>query len=189
MEALKQRIQAEGENLGEGILRVNTFVNHQIDPALMAACACEFTQAFRGHKVTKILTAEISGIGPAVLTALFLGVPVVYARKQKPITMSDEVFATSVQSHTKGTVGQLVASPEVLGPRDRVLIIDDFLATGKTIAALVELVKQAGATLVGIGTLIEKSFEGGREALSNLDVPIVSLVDIVDMSDGKIVFV
>jgi xanthine phosphoribosyltransferase len=188
VDTLEQRILAEGRNLGHGILKVDSFVNHQVDPLLMHACAKEFARRFRAVNATRVLTAEISGIAPAVLTALELNVPVVYARKHKPITMPDSVFLTTAPSHTKGSEVDLMVSPEYLAAGERVLIIDDFLATGNTILGLVRLAKAAGSTVVGVGTLIEKTFEGGRAALQSLGVPIESLAVIVDMSGGKIVF-
>ena len=135
-----------------------------------------------------MLTAEISGIAPAVTTALHLGLPVVYARKQKPITMPDQVFLTLSPSHTKGRMVELIVSPEYLGHGERVLIIDDFLASGATIQGLVRLAQVAGATVVGIGALIEKTFEGGRTALAHLGVPIESLAQIVSMEGNEIQF-
>jgi len=188
VDILKQRILAEGRNLGHGILKVDSFVNHQVDPTLMHACAKELARRFRSRQVTRVLTAEISGIAPALLTALELGVPAVYARKHKPITMPNSVFLTTTPSHTKGGDVTLMASPEYLSAGERVLIVDDFLATGQTILGLVRLAQAAGATVAGIGALIEKTFEGGRAALKPLSVPIESLVVIVDMSEGKIVF-
>ena len=188
MDILKQRILNEGRNLGRGILKVDSFINHQVDPALMHVCAKEFARRFRPHDVTRVLTAEISGIAPALLTALELGVPIVYARKHKPITMPDSIFLTTAPSHTKGSMVDLMVSPEYLGAGERVLIIDDFLATGNTILGLVRLAQAAGSKVVGIGALIEKTFEGGREALQSLNVPVESLAAITDMNEGKIVF-
>jgi len=174
--------------MGQGILKVDSFVNHQVDPALMMECGKEFARLFSGLNATKVLTAEISGIAPALATGFALGVPVVYARKTKPITMPDTVFLTTAPSHTKKLEVEIMASPEYLRAGERVLIIDDFLATGQTILALARIAKAAGADVVGIGALIEKSFEGGRAVLSVLNVPIESLACIVDMSDGRIVF-
>ena len=188
MEVLKERIKREGQNLGRGILKVDGFVNHQVDPELMVTVGRELAGRFGDAGANKVLTAEISGIAPALTTAMALGIPVVYARKTKPITMPPDVYRQKAPSHTKGVEIELMASPEFLGPEDRVLIVDDFLATGNTINALVRLVEQSGATLVGIGTVIEKAFEGGRAKLEYLGVPIESLVVITDMSDGKIVF-
>ena len=188
MEALKERIKREGQNLGRGILKVDSFINHQVDPELMVAVGRELAGRFGGAGATKVLTAEISGIAPALTTALALGIPVVYARKSKPITMPEQVYRQIAPSHTKGRQVELMASPEFLRPSDRILIVDDFLASGQTISALVRLVEEAGAELVGIGTLIEKRFEGGRAQLEKLGIPIESLVVIADMSDGRIVF-
>jgi len=188
MQLLKERIQSEGRNLTNGILKVDGFINHQVDPVLMDACGVEFARRFTGVGATRVLTAEISGIAPALMTARHLNLPVVYARKSKPITMPDQVYLTIAPSHTKGRMVELIVSPEYLARGERVLIIDDFLASGATIQGLVRLTQAAGATLVGIGTLIEKSFEGGRQALSYLNVPIESLVCITSMENGEISF-
>ena len=188
MELLKERIRQEGRNLGHGILKVDSFLNHQVDAWLMMLIGKEMARRMGRLGVTKVLTAEISGIAPALMTAWALDIPVVYARKTKPITMPDDAFRELAPSHTKGHHVELMVSPEFLGPDDRVLIIDDFLATGNTINALIRIVRQSGATLVGIGAVIEKSFEGGRAALEELGVPVESLVVITDMSNGQIVF-
>ncbi len=188
MELLRERIRKEGRHLGNGILKVDGFINHQVDPALMDACGRELARRFAHVGATKVLTAEISGIAPALTTAFHLGLPVVYARKTRPITMPDQVFLTLAPSHTKGHMVELIVSPEYLGNGERILIIDDFLATGVTILGLVRLAQAAGAQVVGIGTLIEKTFEGGRAALSHLGVPIESLVVIAAMEGEQIVF-
>lgn len=188
MDALKQRILAEGRNLGNGILKVDSFINHQVDPLLMEACGKELAHRFKDVKATHILTAEISGIAPALMTAFHLGLPVVYARKTKPITMPDQVYLTVAPSHTKGRMVELMISPEYLSNGERVLIIDDFLASGATILGLVRLAQAAGASVVGVGTLIEKIFEGGREALSSLGIPVESLACITAMENGTITF-
>ncbi len=188
MHALKDRIQSDGHNMGNGILKVDGFINHQVDPALMDSCGRELAARFAKVDATKVLTAEISGIAPAVMTANHLGLPVVYARKHKPVTMPNQVFLTLAPSHTKGGTVELIVSPEFLGDGERVLIVDDFLASGQTILGLARLARVAGATIVGIGTLVEKTFEGGRDILAELNVPVESLAAISDMSDGKIVF-
>ena len=188
MKELQQRILKEGQNLGNGILKVDSFVNHQVDPMLMDACGKEFAKRFSSLGATKVLTAEISGIAPALTTALHLRLPVVYARKTKPITMPDQVYLTLAPSHTKGRMVELIVSPEYLAHHEKVLIIDDFLASGATILGLVRLAEAAGSHVVGIGALIEKSFEGGRQALKSLGVQIESLACIAAMEDGKIVF-
>lgn len=189
MESLKRRIRLEGRNLGHGILKIDSVVNHQIDAALMLEAGAEFARQFEHTHPTRILTAEVSGIIPAMATAYAMGLPLVYARKHKPVTMAEPVFVEFAPSHTKGGEVSLMVSPEFLHAGDRVLIIDDFLATGQTILAMARIVAHAGATLVGIGALIEKSFEGGRSALQHLGVPIVSLVVIEEMrDDGTIIF-
>jgi len=185
---LKERILRDGKNLGGGILKVDSFVNHQVDPLLMDACGREFARRFADLGATKVLTAEISGIAPAVTTAIHLGLPVVYARKHKPITMPDQVYLTLAPSHTKGRMVELIVSPEYLANGEKVLIIDDFLASGQTILGLARLAEASGSKIVGIGALIEKIFEGGREALKPLGVPIESLACIIAMEDGKITF-
>ena len=188
MEKLKERISREGKNLGNGILKVDGFINHQVDPVLMDACGKEFAHRFRDVGATKVLTAEISGIAPALTTGFHMGLPVVYARKSKPITMPDQVFLTLTPSHTKGRTVELIISPEYLAGGERVLIIDDFLASGATILGLVRLAQTAGAIIVAIGALIEKSFEGGRAALEHLDVPIESLAVVSAMEGDRIIF-
>jgi len=188
MQELKDRILREGRVLANGILKVDGFINHQVDPALTHACGREFAARFKDLGANKILTAEISGIAPALTTAFHLGLPVVYARKTKPITMPDQVYLTLAPSHTKGRMVELIISPEYLTHGDKVLIIDDFLATGATILGLVRLAEAAGAKIVGIGALIEKTFEGGRAMLEALEVQVESLAVITSMDDGKIVF-
>jgi xanthine phosphoribosyltransferase len=187
VEELMQRIRRDGRNLGNGILKVDGFINHQVDPALMESCGKELASRFANLGATKILTAEISGIAPALMTARYLGLPVVYARKTKPITMPDQVFLTLAPSHTKGRMVELIISPEYLTGHERVLIIDDFLASGATILGLVRLAQTAGAIVVGVGTLIEKVFEGGRAALEAVNIPVESLVCIISMDDGQII--
>ena len=188
MDALRDRILQDGENMGRGILKVDSFINHQVDPVLMLEAGRELAARFAEIGATKVLTAEISGIAPAMTTALTLGVPLLYARKTKPITMTEPVYVEAAPSHTKGVAVFLMCSPEFLTPDDRILIIDDFLASGQTIKALVRMVRHADAKLVGIGALIEKSFEGGRAALEPLGVPVHALVTIDEMTDEQLVF-
>lgn len=188
MRELEERIRRDGQVLPGGILKVDSFVNHQVDAGLMERCGRELAGRFAGLQATKVLTAEISGIAPALTTAMHLGIPVVYARKTKPITMPDQVYLTLAPSHTKGRMVELIVSPEYLASGARVLIIDDFLASGATILGLVRLAEAAGAKIIGIGALIEKTFEGGREALKPLGVPVESLTRIESMDGGKILF-
>lgn len=188
MDLMKERILKDGKNLGGGILKVDRFINHQVDPMLMDECGKEFARLFAGTPAVKILTAEISGIAPALMAGKYLQLPVVYARKKKPITMPSDVYITVAPSHTKGHNTELIVSPEYLERGEKILIIDDFLASGATIAGLVRLAQTAGAEVVGIGTLVEKTFEGGRDLLAYLNVPIHSLVSICSMDDNKIEF-
>lgn len=188
MQALKERIQAEGVNLGNGILKIDSLLNHQIYPELMAEMGREMAAHFASLAVDRILTAEISGIAPALTTAMVLNVPVVYARKKKPITMAGPVFLETAPSHTKGGDVPLLVSAEFINPGENVLIIDDFLATGKTLMALARIVKSAKANLVGVGVVVEKSFEEGREAMikAGYNVPIFALATITSMENGTI---
>lgn len=188
MEILKERIRQEGRHLGRGILKVDSFLNHQVDPDLIMACGAELARRFAQVNATKVLTAEISGIAPALATAYHLHLPMVFARKHKPVTMPDTVFLTLTPSHTKGRTVELMISPEYIHAHDRVLIIDDFLATGETLLGLVRLAEAAGAQVVGVGAVIEKTFEGGREKLSALGVPVESLAQIAALEGDRIVF-
>lgn len=187
MEILRQRIVQEGRNLGRGILKIDSFLNHQVDSQLMEAAGVEMAARFAGARPTRILTAEVSGIIPAIMTGKALdNIPVVYARKHKPITMQEPVYVETAPSHTKGSEVSLMVSPEFLHHSDRILIVDDFLATGRTIDALARIIQSSGATLVGIAAVVEKIFEGGREQLACWEVPIVALATITDMSAGRI---
>lgn len=188
MHWLRERIQNEGRYLGDGILKVDVFMNHQVDPLLMQGIGYEFARRFRSAHPTKILTAEISGIAPALATGMMLQVPVVFARKTKPITLADEPFSATAPSHTKGGEVTLMVSREFITDQDRILIIDDFLASALTIRALARIVQHSGAQLVGVGAVIEKAFEGGRAALADLGVQVESLAVIERFEDDRIVF-
>jgi len=187
LNALQQRIRKEAENLGQGILKVTSFINHQVDPLLLDQCGRELASRFSSVAATKVLTAETGGIVPALMTALYLHVPLIYARKTKPITLPERVFQTTVSSHTKKRREDLFVSPEYLQLGDRVLLIDDFLAFGHTILSLASLVRMADATVVGVGVVIEKAFEEGRVSCGSLEVPIEALATVLDMSGGEIV--
>ena len=184
MQLIRERVLREGRHLGGGIIKVDSFVNHQLDPLLMKAVGEEFARCFAPLSPTKILTAESSGIAPALTTGIELGIPVLFARKHQPVTMPATPYRAQAESHTHGNLVELIVSPEFLLPEDRVLIIDDFLATARTILGLVRLVEESRAQLVGIGAVVEKSFEGGREALEYLAVPLHSLA-IIDGVEGE----
>ena len=148
----------------------------------------EFARVLGHTRPTKVLTAETSGIAPALATATALSIPVVFARKHAPLTMNGTTVRELAISRTHEHTVELLVSSDYMTPQDRILIVDDFLATSQTIQALIRLVEKSGAELVGIGAVIEKSFEGGRRALDCVDIPIVSLVVITSMDDGRIVF-
>jgi len=186
MQPLKLRISQNARNLGNGILSVSGFINHQVDPELMDLCGRELARRFSRAGATKVLTAETSGIAPALTTALHLRVPMVFARKTRPVTLPTPVFEMAAPSHTQQKTERLIVSAEYLCPDDRVLIVDDFLAFGHTILALSSLAHLSGAAVVGIGVLIEKSFEGGRSLCQGLGVPIEALAMVNGMPDGEI---
>ena len=189
MKALIDRIHSEAVYLGNGIVKVDSFLNHRIDTVLMTEIGealAERLVAAGASGVNKVLTAETSGIAPALTTAQALGVPMVFARKKQPVTLSDECYESSATSHTKGEAVTLHVSAEYLSSLDRVVIVDDFLGTGETMEAMLDLVEQSGATLCGIGYVIEKVYEHGREHLREFDAPLVSLVRI-DIEQDKLV--
>jgi xanthine phosphoribosyltransferase len=190
VEALKKRIAAEGRNLGNGILKIDSILNHQLYPDLMLDIGKELASRFVGVKIDRILTVEISGIAPALMTGLAMNIPVVYARKTKPITMFGPVFLETAPSHTKGMEVNLLVSAEFLHADQDILIIDDFLATGKTLRALARMVESARSRVAGVGVVVEKTFEGGRDLMmrNGYDVQIEALATIVNMDDGRIVF-
>jgi xanthine phosphoribosyltransferase len=191
MQTLIERIRREGRNLGNGILKIDSILNHQLDPGFMFEMGQEMARRFSGIAINRILTVEISGIAPALMTGLALGVPVVYARKIKPITMAGPVFLETAPSHTKGGEVNLLVSAEFLPAHQNVLVIDDFLATGQTLLALTRMVASAQCNLAGVGVVVEKSFEGGREVMMKAgyrDIPICALATITHMNDGAIGF-
>ncbi|WP_053001184.1 xanthine phosphoribosyltransferase [Kosmotoga pacifica] len=183
---LRRLIEEEGTVLEGGILKVDSFLNHQINPVLMRSIGEAIGEYFAQVNLTKIVTVESSGIAPALATSLQLGVPTVFIRKKRPITMSNYIKGEA-PSHTKGGITELFLSKEMVDSRDRVLIVDDFLASGRTIEAVADMVIKTGAELKGIVGVIEKTFEGGRKLLKTFDVPIVSLLKIRSL-DGRIEF-
>jgi xanthine phosphoribosyltransferase len=189
VKTLIERIKSEADYLGNGIIKVDSFLNHRIDTVLMTEIGEALAKrlvAAGANGVNKVLTAETSGIAPALTTAQALGVPMVFARKKPPVTLSAECYESSATSHTKGETVTLHVSSEYLSSLDRVVLIDDFLGTGETMEAMLDLVEQSGATLCGIGYVIEKVYEHGREHLREFDAPLVSLAHI-DIEHNKIV--
>ncbi len=188
MKELIQRIEEEAVYLGEGIVKADGFINHQLDPVLTTQMGEAFAKRFAEEGVsgvTRIVTAEVSGIAPALAVSQALGVPMVFARKKKPRTMTDELLSVDAPSHTKGGVVTLYISSKYLDASDRVLLIDDFLATGNTVAALARLIMDCGAELLGIGCVIEKVYQEGREKLAGLEMPVVTLAKI-DIKDDAL---
>ena len=188
MRLLKEKIKSEGIVLNNSILKVDAFLNHQIDPELMMELGREFSKRFADKKVTKILTVESSGIAVALTTALFFHVPVVFARKQKPSTMNENLYSTKVFSFTKNVTNNVSVSKKFLPPGENILILDDFLANGEAAMGLVDLVHQAGSNVVGIGIVIEKSFQPGRNRLIAAGYQVESLARIKAFEKGQIVF-
>ena len=182
MQALQDRIVQDGLVLSPTILKVDSFLNHQVDPQLTMLIGQRFADVFRAAGVTKVLTIEASGIHFALATALALGVPFVYAKKKKAVTLTEDVYTAPVFSFTRQETFQVSLSKKYLGAQERVLIVDDFLATGDALLGLKEIVAQSGAHLVGIGAVIEKSFQEGRGKLEAAGVLVHSLARIGSMS-------
>jgi xanthine phosphoribosyltransferase len=188
MKLLEEKIIQEGRALSEHVLKVDSFLNHQIDPALMKEIGLEFSERFKNEGITKIVTIESSGIAPAVLTGLHMDVPVIFARKRKSITLVDDLVTASIHSFTKNETNEISLSKKFINGQDRVLIIDDFLANGEAALGLVEMVKQTGASIAGIGIVIEKSFQPGALKLKKLGYRVESLARIASLSKGKVTF-
>ncbi len=189
MEKLKHKILKEGKAIGTQIIKVDGFVNHQIDVKFMEELGEALAQRFAGEKVDKILTVESSGIAIACLTAPHFGYPpVVFAKKSVPNTLSEEFYHSEAKSFTKGTTSHIVVSRSFLSPGDRVLILDDFLAHGQASLALVRIIEQAQAHVAGVGIAIEKAFQGGRRKLEQEGLKVESLAIIDKIQDGKVFF-
>lgn len=181
MKLLEERIVKDGV-IGEGdVLKVNSFLNHQIDTEFISKLGEEFYRLYRDDGVNKIVTIEASGIGIACLTAQFFKCPVVFAKKSKTSNLNPDVFCASVASYTHGTVTDVIISKDFLGPADRVLIIDDFLAKGSALIALSSIVKESGATLVGAGIVIEKAYQDGGDRVRSMGIRVESLARIAAM--------
>ena len=188
MELLRQKVINEGIVLEGQVLKVDSFLNHQMDPVLMQAIGKTFTQLFANTGVTTILTIESSGIAPGIMTALEFGVPLIFARKQKSLTLTEDIFVETVYSYTKKQSNDITVSKKFIHPGDRVLIIDDFLANGEAASGLARIVKQAGAEVVGIGIVIEKSFQPGAQLLIDEGYRLESLVRIRSLENGHVEF-
>ncbi|MFC4777271.1 xanthine phosphoribosyltransferase [Paenibacillus sp. GCM10023252] len=189
MERLIQKIKQEGTVLSDGVLKVDTFLNHQIDPQLMWDIGTTLKSLFAESGVTKVLTIESSGIAPGVMAAMQLGVPLLFARKRKSLTMRDDLYTERVYSFTKQEESEVTVSRKFLSEQDRVLIVDDFLANGEAALGMARIVEQAGASVVGIAIVIEKSFQPGRDKLLELGYRVESLARIASLQDGQVTFI
>lgn len=191
MKLLEERIKRDGVVKSEGVLKVDSFLNHQIDVNLIDEMGAEFARLFADAPVNKILTIEASGIGIACLVARHFGnVPVVFAKKAQSINLDGEMYSTKIQSFTHGRIFDVIVSKKFLSPEDHVLIIDDFLANGCALMGLLELAQEAGATVEGIGIAVEKGFQQGGELIRSKGIQLESLAIVESMNSetGEIVF-
>ena len=188
MKAMEEKILREGKVLPGGILKVGSFLNQQIDSTFLGEMAREFASLYQDAGVNKVLTIESSGIAIAAAVAMEMGVPMVFAKKHKSSNVDGSVYSTVVHSFTHGTDYTVVVSSDYLGPKDRVLLVDDFLANGKALIGLTELVRQAGGTVAGAAIAIEKGFQGGGDALRAEGVRVESLAIVEHMTDHNITF-
>lgn len=185
MKVLKERILKDGHCYPGGILKVDSFINHQMDPILMKSMAVEFVRRFASTHINKILTIEASGIAPAIMIGYLLELPVVFAKKKKPSTM-ENMLTTSVYSFTKQRSYEVCVSKDFLHPGDKILFIDDFLANGNAAKGIIDLVNQAGAQLEGMGFLIEKAFQHGGDELRQMGIHVESLAIIDSLENCTI---
>ncbi|WP_044480242.1 xanthine phosphoribosyltransferase [Paenibacillus antibioticophila] len=189
MKLLRDKVMTEGIVLGEQVLKVDSFLNHQMDPLLMKEIGREFARRFQDEGITRILTIESSGIAPAIMTAMELGVPMIFARKHKSLTLKDNIYVEKVYSFTKRESNEITVSKKFLQEGDRILIIDDFLANGEAAFGLARIAEQAGASVAGIGIVIEKSFQPGAGLLQEAGYRVDSLVRIASLENGTVSFV
>ena len=188
MKLLEQRILTDGQVKPGGILKVDSFLNHQLDPQLFYEMACELGRLYEGEKIDKVLTIEASGIALAIMAGYVFGCKAVFAKKSKSKNISDDVYSVEVESFTHGNTNTVIISREYLHPGERVLIVDDFLATGAALIGLRDLVRQAGAEVAGIGIVIEKAFQSGHQRLADEGMDVYSLARIASMSADAITF-
>ncbi|HFU6902509.1 TPA: xanthine phosphoribosyltransferase [Streptococcus agalactiae] len=188
MKLLEERILKDGDVLGENILKVDSFLTHQVDFELMQEIGKVFADKYKEAGITKVVTIEASGIAPAVYAAQALGVPMIFAKKAKNITMTEGILTAEVYSFTKQVTSQVSIVSRFLSNDDTVFIIDDFLANGQAAKGLLEIIGQAGAKVAGIGIVIEKSFQDGRDLLEKTGVPVTSLARIKAFENGRVVF-
>lgn len=188
MKALKKRILEEGRVVGENVLKVDSFLNHQMDIDLFQEIGKEFYRRFEGKPVTKILTIEASGIGIAAIAALYFQVPVVFAKKTQSLNLDADTYKSQVYSFTKQITVDIQVSKRYIQKEDHILILDDFLANGKAALALMDIVHQAGASVTGIGIVIEKGFQEGGRLLREKNIQVESLAIVDRFINGQISF-
>ncbi|MCM0598634.1 xanthine phosphoribosyltransferase [Periweissella fabalis] len=188
MEALKQKIIANGRVLPGNVLKVDSFINQQIDVELMTAIGQEFAKRFANQQIDRILTIESSGIAPAIMAAQAMKVPLVFARKRKSLTLSADIYATKLFSYTTQQYTDVMVDKRFIQPGENVLVIDDFLANGQAVEGLIDILEQAQATLAGVGIVIEKSFQPGRQTIEDKGFQVESLVKIASLSDNQVRF-
>ena len=188
MKKLEERILRDGQVLGENILKVDSFLTHQVDFSLMKEIGQVFAEAVKDAGITKVVTIEASGIAPAVYVAEALGLPMIFAKKAKNITMTEGILTTDVYSFTKQVTSTVSIAGKFLNSDDKVLIIDDFLANGQAAKGLITIIEQAGAQIEAVGIVIEKSFQDGRQLLETAGYRVLSLARIAGFDKGQIVF-
>ncbi|MGC7658054.1 xanthine phosphoribosyltransferase [Staphylococcus epidermidis] len=186
MESLGRKVKEDGVVIDEKILKVDGFLNHQIDAKLMNDIGKTFYESFKDAGITKILTIEASGIAPAIMASFHFDVPCLFAKKAKPSTLKDGFYSTDIHSFTKNKTSTVIVSEEFLGADDKVLIIDDFLANGDASLGLNDIVKQANATTVGVGIVVEKSFQNGRQRLEDAGLYVSSLCKVASLKGNKV---
>ncbi|MFC2698910.1 MAG: xanthine phosphoribosyltransferase [Limosilactobacillus fermentum] len=188
MKELEEKIRQFGTVLPGNVLKVDAFLNHQVDPVLMQHIGQEFAVRFKDAKITKVWTVESSGIAPAVMTGLALGVPVIFARKHKSLTLNSGMYTADVYSYTKKTTNRISISKRYVDKTDRVLLIDDFLANGQAVEGMLQIADQAGVEVVGAGIVIEKCFQPGSAELAAKGVRVESLAKVSSLADGQVSF-
>lgn len=188
MQELNEKIKQFGTVLPGNVLKVDAFLNHQVDPELMLHVGQEFARLFAGEGITKIWTVESSGIAPAVMTGLAMKLPVIFARKHKSLTLNNNMYVADVYSYTKKTTNRISISKKYVAPDDKVLMIDDFLANGQAVEGMLEIADQAGIQVAGAGIVIEKSFQPGGQELRDRGVRVESLARIKSLADNRIEF-
>ncbi|MCT3574615.1 xanthine phosphoribosyltransferase [Levilactobacillus brevis] len=188
MKILEDRIRQDGTVLTGNVLKVDNFLNHQVDPQLMNELGQEFARRFQDAHITKILTVESSGIAPAVMAGLHLNVPVIFARKHKSLTLTDNLYTAKVYSYTKQVTNEISIDRRFLAADDRVLIIDDFLANGQAVQGLLDIAKTAQITVAGVGVVIEKRFQKGHQMVTDAGIQLEALASIASFEAGQVVF-